>query len=154
MTRGKRAIPANWAERLGRSPAAQEAAKIIKTQKPKSELERQYEAAIRQAKRDKLDSIVAKQMAGLPEFVTELEFHPERRFRFDYAWPQRRVALEIHGGVFQKSRHTTGVGFTKDKAKMNEATCLGWLVVEVTTEQLKSGEARDWVERTLALRGA
>lgn len=153
MTRGKRAIPANWAERLGKSPAAQEAAKIIKAQRPKNELERQYEAAIRQARADKLHGIVAKQMAGLPDFVPELEFHPERKWRLDYAWPQRRVALEIHGGVFKKSRHTTGVGFTKDKEKMNEAACLGWLVIEVTTDQLKSGEARAWVERALALRG-
>lgn len=115
---------------------------------------KEYNAAVQQARRQKLDGIVAKQLAGLPEFVTELEFHPTRKWRLDYAWPQRRVALEVHGGVFTKGRHTRGVGFTGDREKMNEAACHGWLVIEVSTEQLKAGVARDWVERALALRGA
>lgn len=153
MKRGNRAIPANWAERLGQSPAAKEAAKIIREQKPKSEADRQYEAAVRQARKQNLDRMVAHQLAGMPEFVTEHQFHPTRQWRFDYAWPQRKVALEVHGGVFTKGRHTRGAGFTKDKEKMNEAACLGWLVVEVTTDQLKEGLALDWVSRALALRG-
>lgn len=150
----KRTIPADWAKRLGKSPAAREAAKIIREQKPKSEYDRQYEAAVLQARKQKLQAIVAHQLAGLPEFVAELEFHPERKWRFDYAWPQRRVALEVHGGVFSRGRHTRGKGFTTDRAKMNEAACLGWLVIEVSTEQLKAGEARSWIEKALALRGA
>lgn len=153
MSRGKRTIPANLAERLGQSPAAKEAAKIIREQKPKSEDDRQYEAAVRQARKQNLDRMVAHQLAGLPDFVAEYQFHPTRKWRLDYAWPQRKVALEVHGGVFKKSRHTTGVGFTKDKEKMNEAACAGWLVVEVTTDQLKEGLALDWVSRALALRG-
>lgn len=149
-TRGTKAIRADWAARLGGSAAAKEVATTIQ----KSAQERAYNAAVQQARKQKLDGIVATQLAGIPDFVTEHQFHPERRWRFDYCWPQRRIALEIHGGVFSKSRHTTGEGFTKDRAKMNEAAILGWLVIEATSEQLASGLARDWVERALALRGA
>lgn len=119
-----------------------------------AKMKREYNAAVQQARRQKLDGIVAKQLAGLPDFVAELEFHPTRKWRLDYAWPQRRVALEVHGGVFTRGRHTRGAGFTGDREKMNEAACHGWIVIEVSTEQLKDGVARDWVERALALRGA
>lgn len=122
--------------------------------KAKAERQRQYNAAVQQARKDKLNGIAARQLAGLPDFVPELQFHPTRKWRFDYAWPQRKIALEVHGGVFKKSRHTTGAGFTKDREKMNEAQLHGWIVIEVTTEQLTSGEARGLVARALALRGA
>lgn len=122
--------------------------------KAKALRDRQYNAAVQQARKDKLNAIASRQLSGLPDFIPELEFHPVRKWRLDYAWPQRKVALEVHGGVFKKSRHTTGVGFTKDREKMNEAQLHGWIVIEVTTDQLTSGEARGMVERALALRGA
>lgn len=121
--------------------------------KAKALRDRQYNAAVQQARKDKLNAIASRQLAGLPDFIPELEFHPVRKWRLDYAWPQRKVALEVHGGVFKKSRHTTGVGFTKDREKMNEAQLHGWIVIEVTTDQLTSGEARGMVERALKLRG-
>lgn len=98
--------------------------------------------------------LVRHLLAGLPDPEPEYRFHPVRRWRFDYAWPQRRIALEVHGAVFRQGRHTRGKGFTGDREKMNEAACLGWLVVEVTTDQLMSGKARDWIARALELRGA
>lgn len=122
--------------------------------KAKALRDRQYNAAVQQARKDKLNAIASRQLSGLPDFIPELEFHPVRKWRLDYAWPQRKVALEVHGGVFKKSRHTTGAGFTKDREKMNEAQLHGWIVIEVTTDQLTSGEARGMVERALALRGA
>ena len=34
----------------------------------------------------------------------EWKFHPVRRWRFDYAFPDFRVALEVEGGVFTGGR--------------------------------------------------
>lgn len=34
-----------------------------------------------------------------PEFVREHRFHPTRRWRFDFAWPDEKVALEVEGGT-------------------------------------------------------
>src|SRR5690606_39740371 len=41
----------------------------------------------------------------LPEPVREYRFHPERRWRFDFAWPDLRVAAEVEGGIHIGGRH-------------------------------------------------
>lgn len=73
---------------------------------------------------------------GLPEPVVELKFHPERRWRFDYAFPAAKVALEVEGGVWSGGRHTSGAGFVKDMEKYNAAACLGWKVLRIQPRQL------------------
>ncbi|MFQ2543953.1 hypothetical protein ACK3Z0_11665 [Aeromonas caviae] len=90
------------------------------------------------------DKVLA-QLVGLPDPATELLFHPKRKWRFDYAWPTRMVALEVHGGIHSGGRHTRGRGFVEDRTKMNEATLLGWTVLEVTPEHIKSGQLRAWL---------
>lgn len=92
-----------------------------------------------------LQNRVRAQLVGLPDPVTELIFHPKRKWRFDYAWPTRMIALEVHGGIHSGGRHTRGRGFVEDRAKMNEATLLGWTVLEVTPEHIKSGQLRAWL---------
>ncbi len=73
---------------------------------------------------------------GLPEPVTELEFHPARGWRFDFAWPEYKVALECEGGVRSGGRHIQPEGFLKDMEKYNEAALLGWRVLRVTPRSL------------------
>lgn len=85
------------------------------------------------------------QLVGLPDPATELLFHPKRKWRFDYAWEEQKLALEIHGGIHSGGRHTRGRGFVEDRAKMNEAVLLGWTVLEVTPEHIKSGQLRAWL---------
>lgn len=36
---------------------------------------------------------------GLSSPVSEYKFHESRRWRFDYAWPDHKIALEVEGGV-------------------------------------------------------
>ena len=88
---------------------------------------------------------VLSQLVGLPDPATELLFHPKRKWRFDYAWEEQKLALEVHGGIHSGGRHTRGRGFVEDRAKMNEATLLGWTVLEVTPEHIKSGQLRAWL---------
>lgn len=92
-----------------------------------------------------LQSRVLAQLVGFPDPATELLFHPKRKWRFDYAWPTRMIALEVHGGIHSGGRHTRGRGFVEDRAKMNEATLLGWTVIEATPEHIKSGQLRAWL---------
>lgn len=77
---------------------------------------------------------------GLPEPVAEYRFHPERRWRFDYAWPDRKIAVEQEGAVWAQGRHTRGSGFVKDIEKYNAAAALGWCVLRGTPQQVASGE--------------
>lgn len=40
-------------------------------------------------------------LRNLPAPVAEYRFHETRKWRFDHAWPDRKLALEIDGGVWQ-----------------------------------------------------
>lgn len=94
---------------------------------------------------DALHSKVLAQLVGFPDPATELVFHPKRRWRLDFAWPTRMIAVEIHGGIHSGGRHTRGKGFVEDRAKMNEAALLGWTVIEATPEHIQSGQLRAWL---------
>ena len=78
---------------------------------------------------------------GLPKPKMEYLFHPRRKWRFDFAWPQYMIAVEVEGGIHNGGRHVTSDGFTKDCKKYNEAAYLGWRVIRVTSDMLqdKSG---------------
>lgn len=77
--------------------------------------------------------------ADVKEPTPEHRFHPTRRFRFDYAWPDDgvRVAVEIDGGGFVGGRHNRPLGMEKDHEKMNLAVRMGWKVLRFTPRMLK-----------------
>lgn len=63
------------------------------------------------------------------EAVKEYRFHPTRRFRFDYALPNHKIAIEIEGGIWVQGRHTRGAGYKRDLEKYNLATTMGWRIL-------------------------
>lgn len=89
----------------------------------------------------------------LPPPLREYRFDPARRWRFDFAWPQKRVALEVEGGVWSGGRHTRGSGFISDCEKYNTATLAGWKVFRVTGEHVRSGVAVDLAQKALLTPG-
>ena len=90
-----------------------------------------------------------------PAWETEHRFHPKRKWRFDFAWPEQRVALEVQGGIHMaKSGHNTASGITRDCEKANEAVVLGWKVLSVTADQIRDGSAVDWLRRLMFEQGA
>lgn len=68
--------------------------------------------------------------------LREYKFHTTRNWRFDFAWPEARVAVEIEGGVWQRGRHTRGTGFIGDCEKYNAAVLDGWRVFRLTGEMI------------------
>lgn len=70
------------------------------------------------------------------ECVRELRFHNVRKWRFDYALPEYRIALEVEGGVWTGGRHTSPKGFLNDIEKYNTAAMMGWRVVRTTPDDL------------------
>lgn len=79
----------------------------------------------------------------------EFRFDAKRRWRFDFAWPAQKVALEVEGGIWTSGRHTTATGWLADAEKYNRAVILGWRVLRVAVNQVKSGEASQWVRELL-----
>ena len=90
-------------------------------------------------------SPLARATAHLCRSEAELRFAPPRRWRFDLAWPDKCLALEVEGGAFVRGRHTRGKGFVRDMEKYNEATVRGWRIVRCTPEQVRTMEVLKWV---------
>lgn len=89
---------------------------------------------------------------GVPKPVREHMFaavNHGRSWRFDYAWPEQKIAVEYHGmrggrnQEYGKGAHTRVKGFTGDREKVNAAQCLGWTVLEFTPAMIGEGMALD-----------
>jgi len=129
------------------SKARKERKTVIKKSKPSSPSSRLVSSAVVDWRKALMLQLAA--LPSLPHPVMELVFHPSRRWRFDLAWPEQKFAVEVQGGVHTHGRHTRGHGYTKDCEKLAEAVCLGWRVIYVTSEQVKSGQALRWIENIL-----
>jgi very-short-patch-repair endonuclease len=73
---------------------------------------------------------------NIPKPETQYRFAKPRRFRFDFAWPEHRVAVEIEGGTWRNGRHTRGAGYARDCEKYNLAVVNGWRVLRYTSNML------------------
>jgi len=84
-----------------------------------------------------------------PTPVREFRFHHTRKFRFDFAWPEHKVAMEVEGGVGgrAKSRHSTFTGFEKDCFKYALAAQEGWRLYRFSTTQVMKGVAMTFMEK-------
>lgn len=80
---------------------------------------------------------------GLPEPVREHRFLPSRQFRFDFAWPNLMLAIEVQGGSYTGKGHTGGDGYAEDCRKLNLAQLAGWTVLWYTTDQVSDATAID-----------
>lgn len=72
-------------------------------------------------------------------------FGKPRKWRFDYAIPEHKIAIEIEGGHWSGGRHNTGAGFVKDMEKYNAAAMLGWRVIRCTRSKKSMTQALDFV---------
>jgi len=78
---------------------------------------------------------------GLPAPVREYKFAPKRRFRADFAWPDRKILAEVEGGTWSGGRHVRGKGYESDCEKYSIAAMLGYRVLRFTTAMVRDGRA-------------
>jgi very-short-patch-repair endonuclease len=64
-----------------------------------------------------------------------------RRWRYDFAFPDRKLAIEIEGGIFTQGGHTRGKGYERNLEKYNMAAFLGWTVLRYSTDMVLAGTA-------------
>lgn len=101
---------------------------------------------------------------GLPRPVPEVAFAKEshgRVWRFDFAFEEERVALEVEGASFgtgpacvtcgqrQAGRHTRGASYRKDLEKYNAAAVLGWRIIRVPPEDLYADSTFETIRAAL-----
>ena len=96
-------------------------------------------------------SLQLQALGVLPGAHREYQFHPGRRWRFDYAWPDRMLGVEIEGGTWTRGRHTRGKGFEADCEKYNAATLLGWRVLRYTAASVDDWSAAKEVGEVLRM---
>lgn len=111
-----------------------------------------------------LEEMLAFQIQALklPEPVREHQFAAEhvgrergvkqrlreaglKNWRFDFAWPDRRFAVEVEGGGWTGGGHTRGAGFRDDLVKYHHALRLGWVVYRCDGDMVKQGIASQMV---------
>ena len=104
--------------------------------------------------KSELENLFAFQIKSLklPQPVNEHLFHPTRKWRFDFAWPDIKFAVEIEGGTYSNGRHVRGKGFENDCIKYGEAMRLGWDVYRCTGGMVTSGYAIRTVEDLIKLK--
>ena len=80
--------------------------------------------------------------------MAEYRFAPPRKFRFDYAWIDAKVALEIEGGIWMKggSGHSHPMWILRDMKKGNLAASLGWKIFRFTTKEFRDGTAHTFMQ--------
>lgn len=98
--------------------------------------------------------------------IKELAFCPGRKWRFDYALPEVKIAVEVEGGTFKKrtyrnkegvlitttgGRHNSATGFLNDMEKYNEAAVLGWRLLRVTPDKLITTSTIEMIRRAIAI---
>lgn len=106
----------------------------VKVKRKKSAIDKQLEEALQQHRIKELEKATGLQV------VPEHEFHPERKWRFDFFLPAVGVAIEVEGGVWIEGggRHNRGKGFLGDLEKYNSAQAMGFKVLRFTPDQLLS----------------
>lgn len=75
---------------------------------------------------------------GAPPWREQYRFDPVRLWRFDFAWPERKIAFEMEGAIWMKGGggHSHPLGIEKDIEKYNAAALQGWCVVRITDKML------------------
>ncbi|OTG85551.1 hypothetical protein B9T31_12230 [Acinetobacter sp. ANC 4558] len=81
------------------------------------------------------------------EFEQEFKFHSTRQWRADFHLVDKKILVEVEGGIWSNGRHTRGKGYLGDMEKYNAAVMLGYQVIRFSTEQVKSGLAIQQIEK-------
>lgn len=79
---------------------------------------------------------LACRAVGLPMPEAEYKFHATRKWRFDFCWPEAKVALEVQGGIWSGGRHSRGSGLVKEHEKLNAAAHAGYRIFFTTPQDV------------------
>lgn len=90
--------------------------------------------------------------AGVVGWEREVVFHPTRRWRIDFCFRVQRLAVEIEGGIYHSGGgHSSVAGIKRDIAKHNQLMLLGWRLLRVHGDQVRSGEAVELIRQALGV---
>lgn len=100
---------------------------------------------------DEVATILVRDLPTLRcgQVVRELRFDATRKWRFDWALPHVKVAVEVNGGTWVSGRHNRGTGYLKDLEKLNSAQAQGWRVFQFSPAQVIDGSAMAFLRKAV-----
>ena len=114
---------------------------VKKAKQPDTEVTKALKRATRSRLQDAFINTWVLLGGDRDAWIEEYMFHPTRKWRFDFANPEAKIAVECNGGQWTKSGHSSGRGLQRDAEKTNAANALGWTVYTLTTSMLSKREA-------------
>ena len=91
-------------------------------------------------------------MFGYPVPKVEYKFHPDRRWRFDWGWPDLKIAVECQGGLFIRGAHARGAYIVKSQEKYNYAALMGWRIFYFQPKEFNNGVAVDILDQVFGVK--
>ena len=82
--------------------------------------------------------------AGLQKPETEAFYLVGSRHRLDFCWRDRKIGLEVQG-----EPHRIKGRFKADMVKRAEGLLQGWRILEVGRDEIKSGQAIEWLKKLM-----
>lgn len=131
---------------IKKSPCAHLNPHLFEPEKPKAETNppKSGTKAGKSDKGSKIKGWIGKNLwywcrANKYTLLTEHEFHPERKWRFDWAVEEIKLAIEYEGGILDPNGdHRSVKGMSRDIEKYNAAQALGWRVIRITALNYKT----------------
>lgn len=74
----------------------------------------------------------------VPPPAPQYQFDPARKWRFDFAWPMQKIAVELEGLTRQGGRHQRRDGYARDCEKYRAAALAGWLVLRYPAADMQT----------------
>lgn len=94
----------------------------------------------------------AERVGSAPGMRQRLKKYGLKDWRFDFAWREHKVAVELNGGNYVQGRHSNATQLTGEYQKINKAQQLGWVVLIFDRKLVESGEALRQLKIMLRLR--
>lgn len=99
-----------------------------------------YASLLRQTSAKKYEDAFAVflRVFAYPPFLTQYKFHLTRQWQTDFAWPERKLLVEIEGGIWRPGggAHSHPSNIERDIEKSNAATLMGFRTIRVTPKML------------------
>lgn len=101
----------------------------------------------RGAARSALETMLEARMAAanITGYQTEYRSLPNRKYRLDFAWPEKKLGVEVQGQV-----HRIKQRFDDDIDKRALHILAGWRIIEVHRRAIQDGSAVEWIKALLS----
>jgi hypothetical protein len=83
--------------------------------------------------------------------IQQYEAIPDRKFRYDFAFPDLRILVEVQGGICARTRmgHSSVTGQERDAEKLNLASAYGYRMFHFTTKMIEDERGFDLLLNTI-----